>query len=365
MTKTARGRAGAKSRPAAKTSKKRTAAKRAAPKPARKAATKKPAAAKKAPAKKASAKKATKKASRKTATKRVATSRAKPVSKTVPAKKSATAKQAKKSATAKAAKKSATAKAAQKSATAKAAKKSATAKAARKSAPATTAKKPAKKASPAPVRALAEARPDEALVDRTMALLDAHDRSVADSMREIGEHLLAEYFGGDEELARSRVAAKPLSYERLASRAELETSWDAADLRRAVTAALVHGSLPSALADRVPGTYLVRLDSVDDPSERASLAARIADGELRGHAAKEAITLASVSIRRGGRPKTPGPLRLANALERLFERADDFAGLDPTAASELDELERAALAGRLDDAARRLTALAARVRTAR
>ncbi len=346
MTKTARGRAGAKSRPAAKTSK-RTAAKRAAPKPARKAATKKPAAAKKASAKKASAKKATKKASRKTATKRVATSRAKPVSKTVPAKKSATAKQAKKSATA------------------KAAKKSATAKAARKSAPATTAKKPAKQASPAPVRALAEARPDEALVDRTMALLDAHDRSVADSMREIGEHLLAEYFGGDEELARSRVAAKPLSYERLASRAELETSWDAADLRRAVTAALVHGSLPSALADRVPGTYLVRLDSVDDPSERASLAARIADGELRGHAAKEAITLASVSIRRGGRPKTPGPLRLANALERLFERADDFAGLDPTAASELDELERAALAGRLDDAARRLTALAARVRTAR
>ncbi len=322
MKKSAKGRAAAKSSPAAKKKAAKTGAKKTV---AKKKAAKKPAA--KRPA-------AKKPAAKRTVAKKPAAK--KPVAKKTPSKANARS-------------------------TTAPAKKSAAAKA---DAAAARAKPSAAKPSGATPSA-GEARADEALVDRSMELLHAHDERVADSVREIGEHLLESYFGGDEQLARSRVARRPLSYERLAARAEAETSWDAADLRRAVTAALVSRSLPSALAERVPATYLVRLDSVDDPSVRAELAARIANGELRGHAAKETITLASVGRRRGGRPPTPGPIRLANGLERLLDRSDDFGGLDPSAVQELDQLARASLAGRIDDVARRLAALAARIRAAR
>ncbi|MCZ7682979.1 MAG: histone H1-like repetitive region-containing protein [Sandaracinaceae bacterium] len=340
MKKSAKGRAGAKSSPAAKKKAAKMGAKKTVAK--RPAAKKTVAVAKKTVAKKTVAKKTV---AKKTVAKKTV------AKKTVAKKKTAAKKTVAKKAPSKPSARSTTAPA----------KKSAAAKA---DAAAARAKPSAAKPSAATPSA-GEARADEALVDRSMELLHAHDERVADSVREIGEHLLESYFGGDEQLARSRVARRPLSYERLAARAEAETSWDAADLRRAVTAALVSRSLPSALAERVPATYLVRLDSVDDPSVRAELAARIANLELRGHAAKEAITLASVGRRRGGRPPTPGPIRLANGLERLLDRSDDFGGLDPSAVQELDQLARASLAGRIDDVARRLAALAARIRAAR
>src|SRR5690606_3157039 len=197
---------------------------------------------------------------------------------------------------------------------------------------------------------VAEERADEDLVERSIALLDEHEERVADAALAVGAHLFESYFAGDEALARSRVPAKPLSYDRLVARAEAETSWDAADLRRALVAALVHRSLPADIAERVPASYLARLDAVGDPAERAALAARIADGELRGRPAEEAIALASHAP--AGRSRVPGPLRLANALSRLVDRASHFGGFDGMEARGLDELARAAPAGRLGDVAR-------------
>ncbi|MCC6873815.1 MAG: hypothetical protein IT378_05830, partial [Sandaracinaceae bacterium] len=118
-------------------------------------------------------------------------------------------KTAKKAATKKAAiKKAATKKAATKKA---ATKKAATKKPAKKpAAKKTPAKRPAAKKTPATKRSPAikrnvpvaiepprvvEARADDAVIERTLELLDGHDQRTAGSMREIGEHLLVTYFG--------------------------------------------------------------------------------------------------------------------------------------------------------------------------
>lgn len=212
--------------------------------------------------------------------------------------------------------------------------------------------------------AFVEGAADAALVDESLDVLHAHGDDLGCSLPQVGEHLIERYFDGDEDLARDRTPAKPRSYELLVARAESETAWDAADLRRSVIAALAARTLPEDLARAVPASHLVRLDTVADPAVRTSLAQQIASGELRGHTAAEAIAQASGAKGRAARAPAPGPVRLANALERLLDRADDFGGLDAMSVRHLEELERAAIAGRIDDVARRLTALAAKIRVA-
>ncbi|MCC6874924.1 MAG: histone H1-like repetitive region-containing protein [Sandaracinaceae bacterium] len=240
---------------------------------------------------------------------------------------------------------------------------------ARKAPARTTARRPIADRRAAGLRALsakppevAEASADDALVEETLSRLAEHEQRSAQSALEVGRFVLARYFDGDADRARSKRPSKPASYAALAERAELETSWDARALRDAVVAAIVFDGLPSAVAERVPASYLVRLDAVDDQDERLRLAQRIADGSLRGSLARSAIGAASESERLGGRARMPGPQRLAGTIERALERATDYDGLDPSAVKSMDALERAELAGRLDDAARRLTALAARIR---
>ena len=77
---------------------------------------------------------------------------------------------------------------------------------------------------------------DAVLVARTRELVRAHESQAAGSKRAIGAHVLAEYFGDDDELALARNPRKARSYGLLVEQLDAETSWDERDLREALEA---------------------------------------------------------------------------------------------------------------------------------
>lgn len=234
-------------------------------------------------------------------------------------------------------------------------------KAAPKKRPAVAKKKTAtKRAKIAPNRRAVsgERSADSALVERTLEKLSTHDRVTFTSARAIGEHILDEYYGGDEQLVRSKSPVKPKSFASLAARSVEETQWDEADLRRAVSMAIVYRSLSESIRDRVPHTYLVRLASIEDLAVRRELAAQIASGELRGIRAKEAVARAGAGERGGGRPMMSSAMRFTHRIEDTIDRALAEGEVDVHDIEALTDVARAELAQRLDVAARRLRELA-------
>ncbi|MCC7537022.1 MAG: hypothetical protein IT379_12450 [Deltaproteobacteria bacterium] len=207
-----------------------------------------------------------------------------------------------------------------------------------------------------------ERKADGRLVSRSIALLLAHQERVADSERTIGEHLLETYFDGDVELARSKSPSKPLSFASLAERVERETLWDEHDLRRFVIVAIVSRSLALRVLSKLTPDQLYRLGSIDALVERRKLAARIASGELAGHAVRDAIAKAGAGERSGGPRSTPRAVRLARSLAKAVERIDDDDALLPRALRALDSETRTEVARALDAAADKLRALERRVR---
>lgn len=166
-----------------------------------------------------------------------------------------------------------------------------------------------------------EGKADLRLIERTLALIAAQEEASGAGRRAIGEHLLDEYFGGDAALVRSKSPLKAKSYALLAKRAPSESGWTEADLRKAVTIAIVYRSLPGAFRDLVPSYYLERLGSIDDEPARIALAKRIASSELRGKKADDAIAKAGTTERAGGRARKPAALKAIDALLRAGERA--------------------------------------------
>lgn len=235
--------------------------------------------------------------------------------------------------------------------------------------PAPEPKSKSKSKQPVPRKALPAATPAEAaadvpLVGRTLALLHEQDRAAATGRRAIGAHLLDEYFGGSAELARSRSPVKATSYALLAQRAAEETSWDARDFREAVTIELCARSLPVALVEKLDPTYLLRLFAIDDPSARASVAARIAGGEAQGQEAKDLIAKHAGVERRGGRELRPAAERAASALERALARAEEDAAFTEPLLDAIVGEGRVALGRRFAALAEALQRLATRLQQA-
>jgi hypothetical protein len=222
----------------------------------------------------------------------------------------------------------------------------------------TAAKRSTKKKARTAAPRAAETRADAVLVERTLELLHAQDRVVAGARRAVGAHILDAYFGGDDDLARSNAPNKPKSFALLAERAEAETAWDARDLSEAVRMEVCARSLPVAVAEALGPSHLLRLAAVDDASERARLAARIARGELGGLAAKNAIAEAAAGGAGGGRKRQPDAVRFASALQRALARADEDNAFDPTELNEVDDRE--GLARRLQVMADRIAHFAKR-----
>jgi hypothetical protein len=173
-------------------------------------------------------------------------------------------------------------------------------------------------------RSATETSADERLVQRTLARLGEHDRTVGMAMRKVGAAVIDDYFGGDVELARSNKPTKPKSFARLVKLAAKETEWTVADFRRAVTAERVARSLPRAIADALLPSYLVRLSSIDDPAVRVEVAKKIASGEVRGRAAEELVAKKSGGNPQGGRKRVAGPVRVIGDVERVMAAAEGF-----------------------------------------
>jgi hypothetical protein len=234
-------------------------------------------------------------------------------------------------------------------------------KAKKKSAKKDPRKKPTKKAT---VRRAAnvEKRIDERLVERTLALIEAHEEASEASRRAIGEHLFDEYFGADEDLALSTSPVKAKSFAALASRADAGFGWGEDDLRYVVRIAIAYRSLPSSVREEIPASSLARLASIEDVAERRELAAKIASGELRGDALREAIAEAGAGESRGGRPRLPPALREGRKVVRAVMRLDERASFGVRRLRELDDAQRRELAEQIDEAVAKLRALAAALR---
>ena len=198
---------------------------------------------------------------------------------------------------------------------------------------------PKKKAKRAPgvtkPKVVNERRADHDLVDTTIDMLAAYDEATQKSVLELGLFVFDRFFDADEEAVRSKSPKKSLSFALLAERAEAETSWDATDLWKAVTAAIVYRSLPSQTRDRIPASTLERLGAIDDVEVRQRLAARMASGELVGEAAREAIAEANQRERAGGRSATPVLVRFVKTIARRMRAARESGAFGARARREV------------------------------
>lgn len=191
-----------------------------------------------------------------------------------------------------------------------------------------------------------------------MEILVAAEKQMGAPRRRVGAHLLDSYFGGDAEAVRSRNPRKSMSYAEVVRRAQDETTWDEAKLRRAITAEIVARQLGVELGNRIDVTYLAVLYSVDDLRVRWRLAERIASGELSGRAAKAAIARESKKESHGGRPARSPVEKAVADLEAVVQGARDKRVFDAARLRRVKDSVAAPLAGRLRQLAGELMSVA-------
>ncbi len=148
---------------------------------------------------------------------------------------------------------------------------------------------------------VAERGADRDLVGESMEIIGASDRIGTEWWRRIGANLFDGYFGGDAGLVREKRPAREKSWQALKDRAREEVDWGELRLRRMVYAEVVARELSVDVAAKLVWSQLYRLYSVKDEAVRHELARRIARGEIKGRAAREAIEKAAVKGRKGGR----------------------------------------------------------------
>lgn len=203
-----------------------------------------------------------------------------------------------------------------------------------------------------------EAAVDDELVEHTMKLVLEHDRKSAQGLIAIGEHVLDHYFDGEETTARSKRPKKDKSFARLAERAKSESSLKKRDLYRAVSIAIVWRSLSAQVREKLEATHLERLATIDDVTRRQELAAKIADGELRGKALDREVTKAGGKERGGGPAPKHGAQKMSDAFERALDEIEKSGELGKRALRSIDKKARGGLGKRLRAIARRLSAIA-------
>ncbi len=164
-----------------------------------------------------------------------------------------------------------------------------------------------------------EGRVDGALVGRSVKVMNAYDQVAIPARREVGKHVLDEYFGGDARAVKAKSPKKAKSFGALCEQAEDDTDWDAAKIREAVVAEVVARSLKATVASELRWTFLLLLYRVDALKVRRELAQKIVDGVLYGRVAKAAI-LAAAAPRGGGPTPRPGVERFFGRLKALIER---------------------------------------------
>lgn len=127
-------------------------------------------------------------------------------------------------------------------------------------------------------------RDDDALVERAIAhVRGLARRGLLETAVAIGDYLVATFFDGDLELARSRRPTKPAALSRFLERAD-ETEIAASLLRRSIALSAQYRSLPAPVRDRLSVSQHTALLPVDDAREKARLAA---EAVARGLSKKE------------------------------------------------------------------------------
>lgn len=184
---------------------------------------------------------------------------------------------------------------------------------------------------------------DRALVDRTMALLVAHDRAAIPWRREVGAAVLDGFFVGDGAKVRSWQAARKLSFQELAKRmVDDATAWSEMSLRRAVWAEIVARALPRPIGSELAWSYLWRLHAVWNLKTREALARRILAEELVGRAARDAIDLAAARERGDEAPGRPAAATVMRRIKEILDGALANRSFDAGALRRLGETQRSA-----------------------
>lgn len=209
---------------------------------------------------------------------------------------------------------------------------------------------------------------DKALVDAASAWISA---KVAATLKagaiEVGEYLLATFFGGDPARARSRNPQKAASFRALAERcgtAELPVSrtW----LNNAVGIALMSRNLPAGGAFReLPVSYQEVLLPLRDSPRIESLATEVSARRLSYREFRALV----LEERSKSQKRTGGRRATARRLARRLERASELVGPEPRVSGvrgleveALDEADKKRLLLAAERLIGRLTRLATTIR---
>lgn len=191
-----------------------------------------------------------------------------------------------------------------------------------------------------PATELARRESDDRLVDRSIQEIDRIIRASAiNAVVAVGDHLIATFFGGDLDLARSKNPLKPAALNRLFDRAD-ELPISAYALKRAVRLAIQYRDLPSATRDALSVRHQALLLPVPDTAEKAKLAEMAVAKNFTTRQLERVVQQKRPKPRAGkpaGRPVLPTLVKHTSALRRIVEKQDVGMTITPAALRALDD----------------------------
>ena len=152
--------------------------------------------------------------------------------------------------------------------------------------------KPAKAAKTVRARKTAElAAEDQQVIRESVEFINSRMDGAANSLVEIGRHLLTAFFGGDVEKARQNDPVKPVSLRKLAAHPDLKTS--PASLSRAVALAVQETDLGTVVSiQQLSATHKIALLSVKDLDVKREYAVKALGENLSVNALRQVLVAA-------------------------------------------------------------------------